>query len=307
MSYLETLRQRRKTPISAWHKLRTSLGTKKFDFYVAFEGEEDEEFFSIFLENRFPGKKFRPVICDGKGGVLALHSEVVKAYGSPQNVFFFLDADHDRFIGADEYPSQTFSTCGYAVENYIYDSDVVMSGVKKYFSLNGSDPLFDEIRDAFERDIRIFEEQSKSVMSYVIALRANDCDPNLDDINLHMICNLEDSGLKSKNRVCGRLLEAAGVDAIHYSEFAKYFRVVRTFHPHIFIRGKLVSQFVVNFCKRLSARFSDRSKINGKPLKAKVEFGKKNCVSLFADFVVEPDRLSAFFASMDEVLRSHQA
>lgn len=134
MSYLETLRQRRKTPVSAWHKLRTSLATKKFDFYIAFEGEEDEEFYSGFMAERFPGKKFRPVICDGKGGVLALHAEVVKTYGSPRSVFFFVDSDHDRFLGEDEYPAQTFSTCGYAVENYIYDRDVVLAGGQEILS-----------------------------------------------------------------------------------------------------------------------------------------------------------------------------
>ncbi len=88
MSYLKSLRSRRKVPSSAWHKLRTSLPTNKFDFYVAFEGEEDEEFYSKFLTQKFPNKKFRPLICDGKSGVLALDNEVAKTYGRSQNIFF---------------------------------------------------------------------------------------------------------------------------------------------------------------------------------------------------------------------------
>lgn len=145
MSYLETLRKRRKIPAAVWHQVRTSLGTGKFDFYAAFEGEEDEVFYSRFLNERFPDKTFRPVICDGKGGVLALHDKVVETHGSPRNVFFFVDSDHDRFLGADNYPAQTFSTCGYSVENYIYNADTVLSGIKKHFLLNKADELCEEI------------------------------------------------------------------------------------------------------------------------------------------------------------------
>lgn len=64
----------------------------------------------------------------------------------------------------------------------------------------------------------------------------------------------------------------------------------------------LIAQFVVNFCRRLAKRFGAKKKLNGKPLKAKIEFGKKNLVSVFVDFVEAPDRLSAFFGEMAGVL-----
>lgn len=302
MSYLETLRERRKTPVSAWHKLRTSISTKKFDFYAAFEGEEDEEFYSDFLERRFPGKRFRPVICDGKGGVLALHGEVVEAYGSPRNVFFFVDSDHDRFLGEDKYPSQTFSTCGYAIENYVYDPEVVLAGIKKYFQLNMADELCGEIRAAFERDRQVFEARTKSVMSYVVALRANDYSPSLDKIDLNSLFKLEDQGLKRRKIDCADLLAKAEVEALPSADVIRHARLLRDTHPNLCFRGKLVAQFVVNFCRRLTKRFATKKKLNGKPLKAKIEFGKKNFVSTFVDFVELPDRLSDFFEEMEEAL-----
>lgn len=302
MSYLETLRERRKTPISAWHKLRTSIATNKFDFYVVFEGEEDEEFYSTFLERRFPGKNFRPVICDGKGGVLALHSEVIEAYGTPQNVFFFIDSDHDRFLGEDKYPEQTFSTCGYAIENYFYDPEVVYAGIKKHFQLNLADELWGDIRAAFERDRQTFELRAKSFMSYVVALRINDQNPSLDKVDLNSIFKLEDDGLKRREIDCADLLANAEVEALPLVEVLKHARLLRDTDPSLCFRGKLVAQFVVNFCRRLGRRFTTRKKLNGKPLKAKIEFGKKNLVSAFVDFVDEPERLSEFFQEMEKAL-----
>lgn len=302
MSYLEILRERRKTPAAAWHKLRTSITTGKFDFYVAFEGEEDEEFYSKFLTDRFPTKTFRPVICDGKGGVLALHSEVVTAYGGPKNVFFFLDSDHDRFLKEDEYPTQTFSTCGYSVENYVYDRNVIIAGIKKHFQLNPSDELIDDIRDALEADQLTFEARTRFVMSYVVALRARDQSPDLEGIGLHEIFCLSDNGLSRKNLTCATLLEKAGVAAVPATFVFQYARQQQSFDPNQFFRGKFVAQFVLDFCKRLAKRFADKPKLNGKPLKPKIEFSKRNLVSSFVDFVETPQRLSNFLDEMDAVI-----
>ena len=302
MSYLETLRERRKTPVSAWHKLRTSLATQKFDFYVAFEGEEDEEFYSGFLAERFPGKKFRPVICDGKGGVFALHGAVIETYGILRNVFFFVDSDHDCFVGVAGYPAHTFSTCGYSVENYLYDTEVVLSGIKKHFQLNPADELCDEVRAAFEGDRQVFEARAKSLMSYVVALRANDQSPKLDKVDLNAVFELQDDGLSPRNIDCVALLAAAEVDPLPSNEVLQHARLLRHCHPNSYIRGKLVAQFVVNFCRRIAKRFADKHKLNGRPLKAKIEFGKNNFVSVFVDFVDVPHRLRDFFEEMEEVL-----
>lgn len=302
MSYLEILRARRKTPVSAWHKLRTSIATKKFDFYVAFEGEEDEEFYSSFLTERFPEKKFRPLICDGKGGVIALHQEVVESYGNPLNVFFFIDSDHDRFLGQDDYPAQTFSTCGYAVENYIYEPDVILRGIRKHFQLNAADELCEEVQNALERDRFVFELRVRTIMSYSVALRANDQCPDLDKVDLNSIFELNDDGLKRRNVDCAALITAGDVAPLTSAEIYRHARLLRNTNPNVFFRGKLVAQFVVNFCRRLSKRFRSKQKLNGKPLKAKIEFGKNNLISAFVDFVEAPDRLLEFFDEMDEAL-----
>ncbi|MEM9009124.1 MAG: DUF4435 domain-containing protein [Cyanobacteria bacterium P01_F01_bin.86] len=304
MSYLDTLRQRRKTPVAAWHKLRTSLDTGKYDFYVAFEGEEDEEFFSRYLFERFPRKNIHPLICDGKGGVLALHSKVIESYGSPGNVFFFVDSDHDRFIGEDTYPDQVFSTCGYAVENYLYDAAVVLGGIWKHFQLNPADELRSAIERAFERDRSIFERRSTSLMAYAIALRADNQSPKLDLVDLHEIFAFKNNELTIKKLRCAELLASAEVSGVSRSSYFEYLRLCRSLNPCIYIRGKLIAQFILHFCKKLENRFSNYTKLNGMPLKSKIEFGKKNIISGFLDFVEMPQRLSDFLDEMETVLAS---
>lgn len=302
MSYLNKLRERRKTPGAVWHKLRTSIGTGKFDFYIALEGEEDEAFYSRFLEERFPNKRFSPLVCDGKGGVLGLHSAMISAYGSQKNVFFFIDSDHDRFVGEDDYPAQFFSTCGYSVENYIYDKSVVAAGIKKFFLLNKSDGLCEDIEAALENDRLVFESRSKYIMSYAIALRANDQNPKLEKLGIKSLFDFEGHCLKSKNLDCRELLSTVEAEPLPRSEFVRYTRLLKDYDPNVCIRGKLVAQFVLQFCRGLEKRFASTPKLNGKPLKTRVEFSKANIVSLFADFVELPPRLSGFFDNMDVVL-----
>ncbi len=235
---------------------------------------------------------------------MALHGEVIETYGSPRNIFFFVDTDHDRYLKQEEYPAQTFSTCGYAVENYIYDTEVIIAGINKYFQLNPADELCEEIRRAFEEDRGVFEARARSIMSYVVALRVNDQSPSLEKVNLNSIFKLEDDGLKRRRINCTDLLGAAEVEALPAAEVFKYARLLRDTHPNIFFRGKLVAQFVLNFSRRLAKRFGDRQKINGKPLRAKIDFSKNNLVSTFVDFVSEPNRLSMFFDEMEKTLQS---
>ncbi|MEO9827642.1 MAG: DUF4435 domain-containing protein [Paracoccaceae bacterium] len=299
MTYLESLRARRKTPAAAWHKLRTSMSAERFDFFAVFEGEDDEEFFSHFLYQRFPDKKFRPIVCDGKGGVLALHQSAVAEYGEERNIFFFVDTDHDCLIGRDIYPAQTFSTCGYSIENYFYDSDTVFAGIMRHFRLNPADDLCKEIRTAFEHDRSLFERRSTPIMSYAVALRINDQDPKLDNFGLHALFDLHSSGIRKKPQDFNIFLRAVQATTLPRCELFRVRRLLKGRDPNEFFRGKFVASFVLNFCRKLAKRFENKPKLNGKPLKASMEFGGNSLVNAFIDYIDMPERLSSFFDTID--------
>lgn len=299
MTYLSKLRGRRKTPAAVWHKLRTSISTDKFDFFVAFEGEEDEEFYSKHLSARFPDKRFRPLICDGKGGVLGLHSEVLNAWGSAKNVFFFIDADHDRLIGIDEDLENTFVTCGYAVENYIYDDNVVLPAIDRLYQLNNADDLRGEISRCWHADCHVFEVRASTVMSYLLALRRSNQDPNLDRVNFNAFFAYQDGVLEKKTVSCNDLVEWMNVDRVEIRLLLETMRETQRLEKNAFFRGKMLAQFIISFFRNLPKRFDGREKLNGKPLKPKTDLGKANFIASFLDFTDCPDRLTDFFDTME--------
>lgn len=302
MSYLSKLRDRRKTPGAVWHKLRTSISTEKFEFYAAFEGEEDEEFYSHFIYKRYPGLRFRPLICEGKGGVLALRSEVIRMYGSARNVIFFVDSDHDKFVGVNNDGENTFITCGYSIENYILDESVIIEGVLKYFQFNRADPLINEVRRCLKIDVDVFQKRTFSVMIYAVALREMDISPDLDAITLRDLFAVVDGELQQSHVDCADLLRKAGVSEISTVEYRMTWRRLRYSDWNCVVRGKLTAQFVLNFCRNLQKRLSRKSKINGKPVRAKIDFSKRNLVSIFSEFIEEPVRLRSFLDEMIDAL-----
>lgn len=295
MSYLEELRSRRKTPQIAWHKLRTTLGTKKFCFFVVFEGEEDEEYYSTYIERILPGKPFRPIICDGKGGVLALHSEMIRAYGDTKNVYFFVDTDHDRYISQAEYPAQTFNTCGYSVENYCFDKQALRSVARKCYQLNLDDPIYVDLEGKIDAAFEVFCTVTRPVMSYVVGLRRQDQILDMDQLHFVDLFELEEAGLISKDVDIGKLAEKMGSpNLLSDAEFKDCEKDLISEKVAVFCRGKLVSQFLLNFLKSIPKLFAGIDRLNGKPLKSKIEVGRKNLILIFAEFIDVPARLRTF-------------
>ncbi len=303
MSYLEQLRNRRKTPKSAWHKLKTSINTDKYDFFLVFEGEEDEDFFSKFAEEKMPGKPFRPIICDGKGGVLAIQQEMIEHFGSFRNVFFFLDSDHDRFIGASNYPEQTFNTCGYSVESYLYCEKTCLAAIKKCYQLRDNDPLLNEVEKRIESDFHKFEKRALSVMAYVVALRKDDQVLSLDGLTFSHMFEFSESGLNRKQLRCDPALEAVQAQSkLCLPNFLVALRELKGHCPSQIIRGKLVAQFVLHLIKGIPSFFKDQTKLNGKPLKPRVELGKRNIMYVVSGEINTPPRLEEFLDKIDASL-----
>ncbi|MEP3113528.1 DUF4435 domain-containing protein [Nisaea sp.] len=264
-----------------------------------FEGEEDEEFYSNFLLERFPQKKFKPIICDGKGGVFALSDTLFDKFGNKKNVFFFIDTDHDKILGIDDYPENFFSTCGYSVENYFFDEEIIMSGIKKYFQINPSDEILTEISNLLKSDRNTFEGRFMAIMAFAVELRKKDHSPELKNLKFNTFFEYKNLSLKKKNVQCEHLLHQTKINLEDEFSVWRSTRDVRKMDTRTVIRGKYCTQFILNFIRHLPEKFQNREKSNGKPLKQKVELGNNNLISLFAEFVELPERLSTFMDKME--------
>lgn len=300
MSYLEQLRSRRRTPKSVWHKLKTSINTDKYRFYLVFEGEEDEDFFSGFVENRLAGVPFRPIICDGKGGVLAVQQEMIDHFGDFRNVFFVIDSDHDEFIGTADYPEQAFNTCGYSVENYLQCTETCTAAIKKCYQLRDSDPLVQHVEARVSSDFKTFEKRASSIMTYVVALRRNDQVLSLDDLHFSDVFEFTELGLSKKKIDCEKLCSSVGAGVeLGFGDFLSTLRELGDNKPTEIIRGKLVAQFILHLIKGVPSFFKGQTKLNGRELKSRVDLGKKNILHVVSEFIEIPPRFDEFIDGIE--------
>lgn len=305
MSYLKTMRDRRKTPHAAWHKIRTTIGTDKFDLFAAFEGEEDEDFFSAYIYQRDANIKIFPVICDGKGPLIALHNKILDSYGSLRNVFFFLDSDHDKILGYNLPAEQCFTTDGYSFESYGLSEEVILNIFENSFGLHPTDPLLLEVRSIVQDAMGVFCRRARTLMTYVLLLRQLDIQVDVDQLHFYKFFEFDGEVLKTKDRSFQWISNESNVQHVPArSDIFATARGVKNVSDACIIRGKMVAQFLIKFLKCLGQALRDRDKINGKKCTVKVELGGGNYAQQLSIASTESERLSDFLDDLLERVNS---
>ncbi|GAA6148401.1 hypothetical protein NBRC116586_14630 [Pseudooceanicola nitratireducens] len=300
MSYLKTMRDRRKTPHAAWHKIRTTIGTDKFDLFAAFEGEADEDFFSAYIYQRDANIKLFPVICDGKGPLIALHKKILNSYGNPRNVFFFLDSDHDKILGYDLPAEQCFTTDGYSYESYGLSEEVILKIFENNFGLHPTDPLLAEVQAIIQDALNVFCRRARTIMTYVLLLRQLDIQVEVDELHFYKFFQFDGNVLRTKSRSFRWISSESKVPQVPAQpDIIAMARSLKHASDACVIRGKMVAQFLIRFLKCLSQTLKDRDKINGKKCTAKLELGGGNYAQQLSIASTESERLSDF---LDDLL-----
>ncbi|TPE47970.1 DUF4435 domain-containing protein [Amaricoccus solimangrovi] len=295
MNYLNTLRQRRKTPAAAWHKLRTLQETNKYDCYFICEGEEDEDFFSKCLEDNWPELNFKMIVCDGKGGVLGLADRVRADLPEAIEIAYLVDRDHDRYIGIDEYGQNVYATDHYSVESYSLDRRVVSDTIFRYLKIRKNDPLHAELLSNFDRDAMVFVRACTMPFLYCATLRKLDVDVDVDAVRLSDLIKFTDEGAVLDRSGFNRWREGfrdqiIGID----SELRVSAKKLGLYGPLSVIRGKMVSSFIASFLSSISKVFGNRLKENGHRVRCSVNFGKSNVFGLIVDFIECPASFRLF-------------
>jgi hypothetical protein len=308
MSYLEKLRKQRSAPEAALHMLRISVSTKKFDLLLVFEGEEDEAFYCHHLRDILRKTKYQPIICDGKGGVYALY-EIVKTnnYDEKSNVFYFVDADHDRYLDIEEYPDNFFVTCGYSIENYFFDRELIIEISRLCYNIQESDPILKYISNKFDEDSEIFINRAASIMTLLILLRLNDIDFDKNEIKYSKLFEYNKHGVLLKKKFsCDNFpvtSKLSKVTDISYSDIISLRRNLRNDDPQCIIRGKIISEFIAYFVKSLQPFLSDKKKMNGKTIKLKIDLNRKNLIHIYTRIMPSIEKLVKF----GEFIRKHMS
>lgn len=294
------MRARRKTPHAAWHKIRTTITTEKFDLFAAFEGEEDEEFYTAYIYRRDEEIRIFPVICDGKGPLLALYDKVRENYDDMANVFFFLDSDHDEMLGQQLPTTHCFKTDGYSFESYGLSEDVAVAIVEKNFGLHPTDPLLQDVRTITQEAFKVFRRRARTIMTYVLLLRRMDLPAEVDNLHFHKLFQFEGDAISTKRRSFEWVSrETASCYVASFREVLVAARSVREIPDACIIRGKMVAQFLIRFMKCLARTLRDRQKINGKMCTVRTELGGGNFAQQLSTCSEESERLARF---LDDLL-----
>ncbi len=300
MSYVDKMRERRKTPHTSWHKVRTTIATNRFDLFVACEGEEDEEFYSSYLYRRKKDLKICPLVCDGKGALLALHDKVSKRYAGLRNVYFFADSDHDVLIG-EELPGENFFfTDGYSFESYGLSKDVVVKLVERNFSLHPTDPILNSVGDIVSDAIKMFSRRARTIMTYVLHLRRMDVTVNVDKLHFFKFFDINGDVVQSKKCSLMSISEISDLEeVVTFSEILATARDIRELKDERIIRGKMVAQFLIRLLKCFAKTLQSREKLNGKKCAVRIELGGANYAQQIANVAPETERLSQF---LDQII-----
>lgn len=276
MSYLDTLQKRRVSPRAAEHALRISIGSKKYRAYLVVEGEEDEEYYSYAFENLHPEIPFQVVVCDGKGGVLGLRDFVDEEYSNVKEISFFIDRDHDDFVGINASRDDTYVTDGYSIEWEVVSSNILIEVFKENFGVSQSDEILQKFEDFVVESMKVLIPRYRTIMCMAIALRKMDYEPNFDKLGIKSLFYLENKKYRKKKISFSDITIA--MECPHDLSFAcilKELEESKDKQDKLVIRGKTMISIC---CDLLNEMASDPLSVkqNGRKIKAKIQIGKKN-------------------------------
>jgi len=296
MTYLEQLRERRSASKATEQKLRLFARLDEVHAVLVVEGEEDSNLYTDAFNKVIDGKVARVIICNGKGGVLGLRDFADANFVESTKLMFFIDRDHDEFIGLSFSDERTYITDHYSIEWNACTEEVIFALIARHYALSANDPVWEIVKAKFEELMACWVGHAMPVMQGVIVARRNGQHMDLEQILLSDICRINGSTIDHTGLGMAELLAKAGCtncpDAEELSDCQD--EVSELDHRH-YVRGKLVVQFFCGFFKKLSAICGSPEKIDGQGLETGVQIGKNNFFRFVLGDWQIPASLRAFF------------
>lgn len=126
---------------------------------------------------------------------------------------------------------------------------------------------------------------------------------SLDELKFSSVFEFTESGLRKKTVVCNELLtDVEAQSKLSLDALKTLLRNLKKEAPSHVIRGKLVAQFVLHLIKCVPNFLKGQTKLNGKPLKSRVELGKKNILHVVSEHIVIPPRFDAFVDEIEALI-----
>lgn len=296
MAYLDELRKRRFASKATEQKLRLFARSEEIHAVLVVEGEEDSSVYIDAFNKNSNGKHARIIICNGKGGVLGLRDFADLDFPNHSKLMFFVDRDHDDFLGLNSRDERTYVTDHYSIEWNACTEDIMYSLVARHYTLSAHDPVWATVREKFNELMAIWVNHALPIMQGVVFARRAGETLDLEQITLSDICRLRNATFERTEYELTTILGHAGAQCC--PERKDLIEGKAEFLGHDYkqsIRGKLVVQFFCEFFRKLGTICGSPSKIDGQSLSTNVQIGKNNYFQFVLDDWVVPRSLQIFF------------
>lgn len=316
MDYAESLRIERTRAHAVFHTVIMELSNySSLTTLLFFEGEDDPAFYFPHIRAQNNSREYISFICNGRGEViktLELIDEDGRAYS---HSLFFIDKDHNDFIGLSKSNARLFQTTFYSIENYLVSSDIINSYWVEVLHLDTLDKRKIKFIDYFNLTYKSFNKRMLTLMALVLIGRGYASKParklNLNNANFDLIFNINfESGMCKYATGAGRQF-AVATNVVDYSVIPKDYNKttikkiiindLRSQECKKYIRGKYELWFFVRFLNFMTHKLSSKSesKLSGlKRATPKINFSKDAAVEYLAPRIACPKDLSSFLQNM---------
>jgi hypothetical protein len=302
VTFIDTLRAARNSHVSVLHEFLTQYSPSERRLYLFVEGHEDGIFFSHFVA-RYAGAGVRVLVyrCEGKSKVFEMFDKIIERMPNVKSTLFFVDKDIDDIVGTP-WPTdpRVFVTDVYSIENYLSERAVVQKFYAAAVRLAGV--KFDEttIFDHYQHELVRFRRGLIPLMAWATIHRQAGVRPNLNNIHLSEICQLDDdcSVKMLAGRRIAHLNKVTGVQPrARFRQLVHVTRSMRQMLPERIVRGKFESWFVVEFWKHLVGELEKLAREAAGKVVIRPTLERSNLVAVLTPYADVPASLHRFLSA----------
>lgn len=297
MSFVDTLRELRVGKHVSKLEFLQGLEKGRPAIHVFYEGKTDNGFYLTMLKRKLnKEKRLRTYVCGNK-------KEVYKTRASLRNrdyedtLLFFADKDIDNIIPI-EYPSHSdiHVTETYSVENYLVNQELFGQVSSELMKINVGDKQLEKIIDKYSDSENQFCDLMKIIMAWVLCSRRMGVRPNLNNVKLSEIINIDENLDVSFNcslqDLYSYLSEKSKANIHFLSDFLLDSRNEIDNHAgECIIRGKYHLWFFINFFD--SAKLA-LEKANNCKIKVSSNLSEKTAIELLSPRIYPPQTVLDF-------------
>lgn len=295
MSFLEDLRQARESPVSVYQQFLLEYPKSRNNIHAFFEGHDDSSFYygllSRFIANPSIIHTYK---CGSKKGVYETYEKVMRSVKSQSIVLFFVDKDFSDILG-ESYPTakNIFVTDYYSIENHLVSEAMLHRVWEDFFSFTNVRIDFEKIRTKFQGELKRFYEFILPLTAWIIFVKRNGQQPNLNNLKLSKACFFNDE-LSLSTIEMEKLIEVAeqmcGVKTPpgFTTAISSLITELSILEPKKYIRGKFELWFFVEFIKRLAETLKKRVLEGGESVKVRTQIHEENAIEVLGPRVPIP-------------------